>query len=197
MRVVPNGVDTDRFAPRAASTSCEDFTFVLIGRLERRKGVDLAIEALARVPEIRLEVVGEGEQRAALERLAVGLGVRRRVLFHGYVEDARPIVAAADAALCSSRSEGLGMALLEAMSMGRPAVGFAVGGVPEIVKDDRTGLLSPAGDVEALAARMREAASSRDRMRALGEAAHRHVIERFSARAMRARYADVYASLVS
>ena len=197
IRVVPNGVDTDRFVPRGWATAFEHFTFVLVGRLERRKGVDLAIEAVARVPNVRLEIVGGGQQRAALEGLAAKRGLGERIVFHGYVEDARPIVARADAALCTSRAEGLGIALLEAMSMGRPVVGFAVGGVPEIVKNDCTGLLSRAGDIEALAARMREAAASRDRMRALGEAARGQVVERFSARVMRARYADIYASLVS
>jgi glycosyltransferase involved in cell wall biosynthesis len=197
MRVVPNGVDTDRFAPRAAATGSRAFTFVLVGRLEPRKGVDLAIEALARVPEVRLEIVGDGEQLDPLKRLAVKVGVAGRVLFHGYVEDLRPVVGRADAALCSSRSEGLGIALLEAMSMARPVVSFAVGGVPEIVKDNCTGLLARPGDVEALAARMREAARSRDRLRQLGEAARLHVVDRFSVRAMRARYDDVYASLVS
>jgi glycosyltransferase involved in cell wall biosynthesis len=197
MRVVPNGVDTDRFAPRDRPTGSAVITFVLVGRLDRRKGVDLAIEAVARVPEARLDIVGDGEERRALEQLAAKRGVLQRVVFHGYVEDSRAIVARADAALCSSRSEGLGLALLEAMSMARPVVGFAVGGVPEIVRDNATGLLSRAGDVAALAARMREACESRDRLRELGEAARRHVVERFSAHAMRCRYADVYASLVS
>jgi glycosyltransferase involved in cell wall biosynthesis len=198
MCVVPNGVDTDRFTPRSTRTDGSGaFTFVLVGRLERRKGVDLAIEALARVPEVRLEVVGDGAQRWALERLASRRGVRDRVSFHGYIEDSRAIVARADAALCSSRSEGLGIALLEAMSMARPVVGFAVGGVPEVVEDNATGLLARAGDVDALAARISEARRSPDRLRGLGVAAREHVVQRFSARVMRARYADIYASLTT
>jgi glycosyltransferase involved in cell wall biosynthesis len=194
MRVVRNGVDTDRFAPREP-TRPADFTFLLVGRLERRKGVDLAIEALERVPEARLEIVGEGDQRAALEHLARARGVEQRVRFHGHVDDGRAIIAQTDAALCSSRSEGLGIALLEAMAMARPVVGFAVGGVPEIVTDEHTGLLVRAGDIEALAARMREAARSSDRLRALGRAARERVVERFSVHTMRAGYADVYAAL--
>jgi L-malate glycosyltransferase len=194
MRVVPNGVDTDRFAPREP-TRPVDFTFVLVGRLERRKGVDLAIEALARVPQARLEIVGDGAQRTALEYLVRARGVERRVRFHGYVDDGRSIIAQADAALCSSRSEGLGIALLEAMAMARPVVGFAVGGVPEIVTDEHTGLLARARDIDGLAARMHEAVRSTDRLRTLGQAARDHVVERFSVHAMRARYADVYAAL--
>jgi len=194
--VVANGVDIDRFAPAAAPVG-GPFRFALVGRLEPRKGVDLAIEALARVPGAHLDVVGDGAARAGLARLAQERGVARRVTLHGHLEDTRAVVGRADAALCASRSEGLGIALLEAMSMGRPVVGFRVGGVPEIVEDGRTGWLATAGDVEALAARMREAVQVRDRLPEYGRAARRAVVERFSVRAMCAGYASEYARLVA
>jgi glycosyltransferase involved in cell wall biosynthesis len=194
MRVVPNGVDTIRFAPRQTPRA-QQYTFVLVGRLEPRKGVDLAIDALARVPGARLDVIGDGKQRGPLQVLTRSRGVSDRVRFLGHVDDTRALVAASDAALCTSRSEGLGIALLEAMAMGRPVVGFSVGGVPEIVTDEHTGLLSHPGDVEALAVRMRYAARSPDRMRALGETARRRVVECFSVEAMRANYGQVYAGL--
>jgi glycosyltransferase involved in cell wall biosynthesis len=209
MRVIPNGIDVKRFTPRepreppAAQESRDPrapraaFTFVLVGRLEPRKGVDLALDALARVPGARLEVVGDGELRGALEQHGRRVGVADRVRFLGYVADTRAPLASADAALCSSRSEGLGIALLEAMAMARPVVGFAVGGVPEVVEDGRTGWLAPAGDVEALAARMREATVSRDRARAMGSAARAYVVERHSVATMRAAYARVYREIAA
>jgi glycosyltransferase involved in cell wall biosynthesis len=192
--VVPNGVDVDRFAP-AGAPSGDRFTFVLVGRLERRKGVDLALEALARVPRVALEIVGDGEERGALERLARRRGLADRVRFHGYVDDPRPLLWAADAALCSSRSEGQGIALLEAMATARPVVGFAVGGVPETVGDGACGWLVPPGDVGALAERMIEAASDRARAGGRGEAARARVLEHFTVHAMCAAYAEVYARL--
>jgi len=199
MHVIPNGVDGDRFTPappRAARGGV--FTFALVARLERRKGVDLAIDAVARVPGVRLDVAGDGEERAALERRARRAGVGDRVRFLGYVADTREVLGRADAVLCSSRSEGLGIALLEGMAMGRAVVGFSVGGVPEIVEDGATGLLAAAGDVDALAARMREAASTPpDRLPALGRAARARVVERFSVRAMRGAYAAVYSELAA
>jgi glycosyltransferase involved in cell wall biosynthesis len=79
--------------------------------------------------------------------------------------------------------------------MGRPVVGFAVGGVPEIVESERTGLLAAAGDVHALAARMREAAGARDRLRAMGDAARARVAERFSVEAMCEGYARAYEAI--
>ena len=81
--------------------------------------------------------------------------------------------------------------------MGRPVVGFAVGGVPEIVEDGRTGLLARAGNVDALATRMREAVMSRDVLHALGEAARERVVGRFSVDAMCHGYEDVYANVTS
>jgi type III pantothenate kinase len=193
IRVIPNGVDVDHFAPGEPGAARTDpFRFAIVGRLEPRKGVDLAISALTRVPNATLDVVGDGESRAELEASARMLGVMDRVRFHGAVDDVRPLVADADAVVCSSRTEGLGIALLEAMAMGIPVVGFAVGGVPESVVHGVTGLLAPEGDVEALAARMRDATASRDRVRTMGEAARARVVERFSSRAMCEAYAREY-----
>ncbi|MDB4993356.1 MAG: hypothetical protein JWM74_788 [Myxococcaceae bacterium] len=191
MVVVRNGVDVKRFAPRS-STQADAFTFVVVGRLEPRKGFDLAIEALAQLPGVRLEVVGDGAERAALASLARRLGVHRRVFFHGHLDDPRATVSRAHAALCSSRAEGLGLANLEAMALGRAVVGFRVGGVPEIVEHGVTGLLAAPGDVAALAASMRAAMSDRQALARMGAAARAFVVERCSIEAMCRGYADVY-----
>jgi len=194
MTVVPNGVDTSRFAPGRGPKG-DGFVFALVGRLEPRKGVDRAVEAMAGVPGATLDVLGDGEQRAALEAQARALGVADRVRFHGYVEDVRPVLARANAALCASRSEGLGVALLEAMAMGIPVVGFAVGGVPEIVLDGETGLLCRANDVAALRETMRHAISMGTSLAAMGTAARMRVLARFSVGSVRAAYGAVYGKL--
>jgi glycosyltransferase involved in cell wall biosynthesis len=194
MTVVANGVDTSRFSPRERPKG-GGFVFTIVGRLEPRKGVDRAIGAMAGIPGATLDVVGDGEARAALEAQARALGVADRVHFHGYVEDVRPLLARAHAVLCASRSEGLGVALLEAMAMGLPVVGFAVGGVPEIVVDQETGLLCRANDVGALTATMRRATAMGAMLAALGTSARRRVVERFSVESTRAGYAAVYAKL--
>jgi glycosyltransferase involved in cell wall biosynthesis len=196
MRVVRNGVDVERFRPGDRSRG-ELFTFVSMGRLEPRKGIDLAISAFARTRDTRLEIVGDGPSRAALEGLAGRLGVRDRVTFHGFSRDPRRYWAHADAALCSARSEGLGIALLEAMAMGVPVVGFAVGGVPEIVRHGHTGLLATGNDVASLAAVMSEANSDGDRFRSLGERARARVSGCFPAAVMCEGYARAYEDLES
>ncbi len=194
MRVVHDGVDVERFAPRDTPRS-ERVTFAVVGRLDRRKGVDLALAALERVPEAQLEVIGDGAERSSLENLARRSGIAARVTFHGFASDPRPLLARADAVLCTSRTEGLGVALLEAMAMERPVVGFAVGGVPEIVEDGVTGWLVREGDVDALADRMRGLVAAPDRGRALGAAARTRVVQRFSVQAMASGYARIYGEL--
>lgn len=192
-RVIFNGVDTEHFSPRATAALPDTFTFVLVGRLEPRKGVDLAIEALRELPEAHLEVVGDGDARASLETLVRDGGMTARVRFHGRVDDPRTIVAGCHAALSSSRKEGLGIANLEAMAMARAVVSFPVGGVPEIVTDEKTGFISREMTACSLAARMRDAMRDRKRTASLGEAARAFVVEHCSVEAMCRAYGAVYA----
>jgi glycosyltransferase involved in cell wall biosynthesis len=194
MRVVPNGVDLAHFAPRPEPPR-GTFTFGVVGRLEPRKGVDLAIRAVARVPGVKLEVIGDGLERPSLEALAGALRVGDRVAFRGFLEDTRPAVERCHAVLCSSRSEGLGIALLEAMAMQRTVVGFRVGGVAEIVQHGRTGLLVDEGDLDALVRAMSEAADAPGRTLELGRSAREHVSSRFSTDVMCAGYARAYGEL--
>jgi glycosyltransferase involved in cell wall biosynthesis len=195
-RVVPNGVDLARFA---ASTVPADgpLRLAVVGRLEPRKGVDVAIELAARVPSLRLDVVGGGDLRAALEQHARRVGAADRVRFLGYLDDVRPAIARCHALLCTSRTEGLGLALLEGMAMGRPVVGFRVGGAAEIADGELGAWLTEPGDVAALASAVRRAAEDPGRLHALGPQARARVVERFSARAMRDAYARTYAEVLS
>ncbi len=133
--------------------------------------------------------MGDGESRAELEALARDLRVGDRVHFLGYREDVRSAIEEADIALSTSRKEGLGIALLEAMSMGRPVVALPTGGIPEFV-GPTTGWL--ARDVADLPRTLREAVSSVETMRDRGVNAAALVRERYSIEAMRARYAAVY-----
>ena len=197
--LVSNGVDTARFVPALAGPNPERrrglFAFAIVGRLERRKGVDLALEALSRVPRATLDIVGDGQERQALLHQASALGLLSRVRFHGHVDDTRPVLAGADAALSSSREEGLGVALLEAMAMEKPVIALPVGGVPEFVKDEETGWLARARTGEALAARMHDAMADDGRRHVLGRAARAAVIRTYSLKAMCDGYREVYARL--
>jgi glycosyltransferase involved in cell wall biosynthesis len=194
-RVVYNGIDTDRFAQAHDAAASTPVRFLALGRLDRRKGLDVALAALAEVRGAVLDVVGDGEERAALERIAGELGVRDRVRFTGRQDDVRAAIAAADVALSSAREEGLGVALLEAMAMERPVVASPTGGIPEIVLDGETGWLAVDRSAAALARAMQAAVDAPAERRRRGGAARARVVERFSVAAMRAGYEAVYATL--
>jgi L-malate glycosyltransferase len=185
--VIPNGVDVAHFAPRRGARPPGPTRFVMVGRLDPRKGVDLAIDALAEVPEAELVIVGEGSERAALEARARAAPVR----FLGRVDDVRDAIAEADVALTSAREEGLGIALLEAMAMERPIVGVPVGGIVEVVTPE-TGWIAAARSAEALAAAMREASASAAERERRGAAARARVETCFSVSRMRDGYAAIY-----
>jgi len=122
-------------------------------RLERQKGLDVALRALpdivARHPDVHLVVLGEGPQRAELEQLARSLDIP--VYMPGRVPDVAAWLRRADLLIHPARWEGFGLALLEAMLASLPVVATNVSSIPEIVEDGKTGLLVPPDDAEALA----------------------------------------------
>ncbi len=195
--VVRNGVDTDYFAPiLRAREPHAPFTFVMACRLEPLKQIDVAIEALARVPNARLVVAGDGSQRKRLEGVAREWRVTDRVEFRGFLADPRPAIAEADAALSASRRESFGLSVLEAMSMAKPVVAFGVGGIRELVQHGKTGLLARSLTASELAARMQEAADRPDRMRQMGVRAREWAARECNVSAMCSGYGDIYETLV-
>lgn len=195
LRVVANGVDTGHFAPVPAAegaTSNAPLRFVALGRLDPRKGLDTALDALAQVPNAVLDIVGDGDVRGALEAQTARLGLGERVRFVGFVDDVRASIARADVALSSARAEGLGIALLEAMAMERAVVALPTGGIPEIVADGSTGWLAHGSDAVALARVMRDAVERRDEVKRRGLQARKSVEAGFSIEAMRRGYDAVY-----
>ena len=138
----------------------EGHTLLFAGRLGPQKGLPTALEALARVDGVSLLVVGDGDERDALEQRARELGLDGRARFLGPLPRERvlELARAADAALLPSRWENFPHAVVEAFSVGTPVVATAVGGVPEVVVDDENGLLVPPADPAALAAAIRRLA---------------------------------------
>ena len=201
LRVVLNGVDADYFSPRAPSEAAaradRPFTFAVVCRLEPWKGVDLVVEAASREKGFSVDIVGDGSERTRLERLARDKGVADRVRFLGYQPDPRAAVADANAVVNSSREEPLGLSVLEALAMERPVIGFAGGGIPEIVQHDETGWLVQERSAGALAATMAEAASDRARASRFGVAGRRFVEERCRIETMCRGYRAVYEELAN
>jgi glycosyltransferase involved in cell wall biosynthesis len=135
----------------------------------------------ARRPEARFVIAGEGERRAALEAQARDLGLGESVAFAGFRRDLDRLIPAFDVFCLSSRMEGLGTSLLDAMCFARPVVATAAGGIPEAVEDGVTGRLVPARDHEALAGALLELLTDPERARLLGEAGRARFLDRFTA----------------
>ena len=146
-------------------------TFVFVGRLTRQKALGVAIEAVARVPAARLVIVGDGPERAELERHAAAsprtAGSSSSAA--GRATTRSRVVAGGTAAVLSSDWENLPHSAVEALSVGVPVVATAVGGVPEVVRDGENGLLVPPGRPDELAAalvRVLDEQGLRDRLAA-------------------------------
>jgi glycosyltransferase involved in cell wall biosynthesis len=192
---VYNGAFPLRRATREQWPPKSGFTLVYVGRLEPVKNHSLLLNAfraaLSRMPELRLWMVGDGSERRMLEELSTELGITAQVSFWGQQLDVAPFFSAADAFVMSSSSEGLPISLLQAFSVGLPAIVTDVGGMAEVVRLAQAGITVPAADPSAMAAAiLRLAASEADRLRFSTNA-----IDAFDARFTLPIMADAYMSL--
>jgi D-inositol-3-phosphate glycosyltransferase len=202
IRVVPPGVDPERFRPRPArdahrALGLDGLRVVLfVGRLQRLKGPDVAIRAFAEASRLRPDLLdeavlvlvggpsGPGDPVAEMRRLRnLGrqAGVADRVRFLDPVphDELPSLYAAADAVLVPSRSESFGLVALEAQACGVPVLASAVGGLPYVVAEGETGFLFPPGDHAALADRLVQVLGHPELRARLSEGARRHA-SRFS-----------------
>jgi L-malate glycosyltransferase len=189
---IRNGVDPDRFAPREPPGEGAPFSASIVCRLTAWKRVDLAIRASA-VTGVPLVVVGDGEERPRLEAWTKKLGAP--VTLVGFAPDPRPFVAASDVTLSASKREPLGLSVLESLSMERPVVAVAGGGILEIVQHDTTGWLVPDTGLLPLADALRRAKGERSRLRTMGAAARRFVQGHATLVRMCEQYAGQYEAL--
>jgi len=169
---------------------------LLVGRLARQKGVDVAVRALAQVrrehPEAVLLVLGEGPQRQALEELARSLGVAGAVVMPGRVGDVAALYRRAALVVHPVRWEGFGLALLEAMLAERAVVASAVSSAPEVVADGETGLLVAPDDPQELATAISSLLAEPARAERLGRAGLARTRAEFSVARMAERTVAVY-----
>jgi glycosyltransferase involved in cell wall biosynthesis len=199
----PQLVDLDR-ATALRNTWAPEGTGPLVltlARLSYEKGVDTLIDAAAVLrnthPRARFVVVGDGPDRAELEARISGNGLTGVVKLAGFCEDVWPALAAADVVCLPSKSEGMPNVLLEAMAVGKPIVATSVGGVPEAIASGENGLLAGPGDPLALAAAIARLADDSALAQRLGAAAKQTMEDRFRARDVVARYAELYQRLLT
>ncbi len=198
VHVVHPGVDTDRYRPdvdgralRARAASDHDVLFLSVGRLQRRKGHDTVLRALASlrktVPNVRYAIVGDGPHQSQLQAEAGALGVMDIVHFAGPASenDLPRWYAAADVFVMPNRTdgvdfEGFGIVFLEAAAAGLPVIGGRSGGAPEAIADSVTGLLVDGANPVELEHAMTAMAISRDVRRRFGGAGRNRALLQFS-----------------
>jgi glycosyltransferase involved in cell wall biosynthesis len=206
-RLVLNGIHTDcplsgtplqrAAGRRLLAVSDDQFVVGCVGRLVELKNHVAAIRAVARLaavlPQLRLVLIGGGPLRERLGLLAHELGIADRVRFLGERNDARELLPGLDAFLMPSLTEGHSIALLEAMAAGLPIIATHVGGNPEIVSHEHTGLLVPVNDDACISAALSRLIGEVGLAAHLGAAARGWAVEHVSVHAMADAYEAVYA----
>lgn len=201
--VTYNGIDPGR-RPTAAQRSAAreslglpDSAFVVgtVGRLDPVKNLHLLLQThaflVSKHPQVRTVIVGDGDERAALEAHACSLGIKDSTVFAGYRADVRALMPAFDVYVNTSSYEGVSLTILEAMATALPVVATRVGGNPEVVIDQETGLLVP-GIARSLADAIGGLIHDERRRRVMGDAGRFRVKRHFSIARMVEEYASVY-----
>jgi glycosyltransferase involved in cell wall biosynthesis len=207
---IHNGVEVERYATTDAWSKQafglrEDLPVIgVVCRLvEPTKGVSVLLKAVAmreRDPRNRrcqVLVVGDGPAQRTLRELAAGLGIGPIVHFAGMRHDVPRILPLLDVLVQPSLNEGFGVALIEAMAAGKPVVATAVGGMPEIVAHNDTGLLVPPGDLVALADAIGQVLDDPERSRWYGMRGKERVRQWFSIEKTVRQHEDLYETLLA
>ena len=193
IQTIWNGIDRERFG---FTGPVADGPAVFVGRLSPEKDVATLLKAVAivvgRLPSFRLQLAGQGPCAAELAQLAGALGIGEHVRFVGEVADVPGLLRRASLFVLPSLTEGLPVAVLEAMACGLPVVATRVGGTPEAVVDGRSGLLVPPGDPEQLADALIRVGRDVGSALRMGLAGRRRIEEYFDVRTMVSRYESVY-----
>ncbi|MEX0643062.1 MAG: glycosyltransferase [Pirellulales bacterium] len=190
--VIPNGVDTDRFAPvpnvaavrRQLGIGPADPVVTIVAALRPEKNHELFLEMAARIhresPAAHFLVIGDGPRRESLEQLAHDMGIDASVHFLGSRDDVPSLLSATDVFALTSHNEANPVSILEAMSVGRPVVATDVGSIREAVYEGITGHLVQPGDATQLTSRVLDLLRDPLCAQAMGTAAREKVVNRWS-----------------
>lgn len=185
-RVVSGGIDSKAFLPATTRPSID---LIFTGRLVDIKRIDVFLEAVKHVarqlPDVRAVVVGDGQMRHALTQLAGDLGISHCVSFVGHQRDVGDWLRKSKLFVLTSDSEGLSLAMMEAMTCGLPAVVSNVGDLADMVEDGVNGYLVPRRSPETFAERIVELLRDEQKLAGLSRAARRTAFQHETASVMR------------
>ncbi len=206
--LIPLGIDTVQFARPAVSSSewrqrmaipADALVVLYVARLVPPKNValyvDIARRVIERIDKAVFLVVGDGPLKAVLEGFVQECGLERKIRFLGFRGDLVTIYHACDLFVSTSKYEGFGLAIVEAMAAGRPVVATAVGGVPEVILDGTTGRLCAPNDVNGLVRAVSDLLGDLSTRERMGDAARERANQLFDARAMMRKYEELYTDL--
>ncbi len=172
-----------------------------VTRLDLVKGNKYFIASLPDIvkifPNLRVFIVGEGSEREKLELYAKEFGLSENVVFTGLCKDVRGILSTFDIFVLPSLNEGMGICLLEAQALGVPVVATRVGGIPEVVRENVTGILVPARDSKVMAEAIINLLKNKSLRENMSEEARKWVGSRFSAEAVVEKISDLYKELIT
>ena len=206
MQVIPNGVDVRRIDEADArgvreelGIAPDDFVVGTIARLDLNKDTMTLLRAFAAIApgsKVKLLIAGDGDQRNRLEEFADSAKLNQLVIFAGMRRDVPRVLKAMNVFALSSLSEGMPMTVLEAMAARLPAVATAVGALPEMIDEGKTGFLVSTGNAEAMAEKLRRFVADSQLAKRFGEEARRKVEREFSLDRMLRLYAELYFSML-
>jgi glycosyltransferase involved in cell wall biosynthesis len=206
--LIENAIDTAEFSRRLPTAEAkrrlgippERFVIGAVGRLSAEKGFDVLIrsgqELLKGGADLELLIVGEGDEKAALQALIAGSGCAGRLRLLGYRSDTRELYQAMDIFALSSYREGLPNVLLEAMALEVPVVATRVAGIPRLIRDGENGLLIEPGDARALAQALSGLLSDPGRRKRVSQAGRRTVEAGYSFQARMEKIRAIYDRLL-
>jgi L-malate glycosyltransferase len=194
IRVIPNGIELEAYGPSNNDRPIR--RIVTVANLRPEKAHEVLFEAaelvLRRCPDAEFVIAGNGPRRQELEDLARSRGIATNVRFVGHVDDVPALLASSDLFVLPSRSEAFPNSVLEAMATGLPVVATRVGGIIELVENQRTGVLVPPDDARALGHAILDLIQWRSHAVRLGRAARAEVEARYSWQRMISAFERVY-----
>ena len=194
IKTIYNGVDLGLFNPEKAGhidreaigVSVKDVVVMTVAMFRREKGYEYLIRAVEKIVKsgsrVKFIFVGDGPSRERIELAAKEKGLSENILFMGYRDDVQELLGLCDIFLLPSLSEGFAVSLIEAMAMKKPVITTAVGGIPEIVKDQETGLLIRSADPDLISAAIDRLAKDEPLRQIMGARGRQAVEKRFDAR---------------
>jgi len=206
VKVIQNGIaignwNTHNIKRDTLNLKGSQIILVTLGRLDYQKGYDILLKAFAKVTaqisNTRLIIIGDGNERKKLEKMAIKLGIAEEVTFTGYQSNPFPYLVVSDIYVCSSRYEGFGLSIAEGMLFGLPVIATRIGGIPSLIQNGETGLLVAPENTEKLADSILRLIKDENLRHKIGQKGKLFIQKHFDIKKTVKKYEETYIDLIS